>query len=140
MAVQTVTLNLSEELYRRFSSVAETMNQPLEAILQQTIQGNLPPSLTDLPAELQTELAPLLTMSDQALWTLTQKSLPPKQWRRHETLLLKAAQASLSPDEEAELAELRTKTDQFVLRRSYALALLKWRGYSIQSPSHPGIN
>ena len=140
MAVQTVTLNLSEELYRRFSSVAETMNQPLEAILQQTIQGNLPPSLTDLPADLQPELAPRLTMSDQALWALAQKSLPPKQWRRHEALLLKAEQASLSPDEEAELAALRTKTDQFVLRRSYALALLKWRGYSLQPPPQAGIN
>jgi hypothetical protein len=130
MAGQTVTLHLSDELFQRFSDVAATTKQPLEAVLYQTIQNNLPPSLGDLPSALQAEVAPLLTMENQTLVALAHKPLPAKQWR-HQQLLTKAQQESLLPEEQAELAQLRTLTDQFVLKRSYALAILKWRGYSL---------
>jgi len=137
MTVQTVTLQLPEELLQRFRDAAKTMNQPLEAILYQTIQHNLPPSLADLPSELQGELTPLLTMNDQALWALAQKALPRKAWKRHQVLLAQAEQGPLSSDEQEELINLRSLTDQFVLKRSYALAVLKWRGYSF--PTLPAL-
>ena len=131
MAVQSITLKLPDEVYRRLHDVAENTSQPLEAVLYQTIQGNLPPSLKDLPAELQAEFATLLTMDNRSLWAIGQQSLDAKQWRRHQTLLEKAQQEQLLDRERNELAHLRTLTDQFVLRRSYALAVLKWRGYAI---------
>ncbi len=34
-------------------------------------------------------------------------------------------------DEVVKLDRLRQATDRFVLRRSYALAILKWRGHTI---------
>ncbi len=40
-------------------------------------------------------------------------------------------QGTLTAAERAELARLREETDRFVLRRSYALALLKWRGHTV---------
>ena len=46
--------------------------------------------------------------------------------------MLKKKQAGmLKAEEEAELTGLRNAVDRFVMRRSYAMALLKWRGHSL---------
>jgi hypothetical protein len=47
--------------------------------------------------------------------------------------LQKAEAGALTAKEEAQLTALREATDRFVLRRSYALALPKWRGHTIVS-------
>jgi hypothetical protein len=97
----------------------------------QTIRGNLPPSLDDLSPELRCVVADLQHMSDEALWAVTKEQLPPQQWRRHQRLLRKAQEGTLAAAEHQELAELRAAVDRFVIRRSYALALLKWHGHTI---------
>ncbi len=102
-----------------------------------TIRGNLPPIVNDLPPEMQGELVSLQSSSDQALLTVAQESVPSEQWRRHEHLLSKNQDGSLTEAERAELTRLRMAADRLVLRRSYALALLKWRGYTL-SGNLPG--
>ena len=69
--------------------------------------------------------------SDQALLIVAQESVPSEQWRRHEHLLSKNQDGALTESERAELTRLRMAADRLVLRRSYALALLKWRGYTL---------
>lgn len=134
MAVQTITLDLPEDIYRRLQHAAKATRQPLEDVVFQTIRGNLPPSVEDLPPELQGELVPLLDLNDQTLWSIVEEPLPPDQWRRHEQLLRKNQSGRLTNAELQELARLRAATDRFVFRRSYALALLKWRGYTLPMP------
>ena len=68
----------------------------------------------------------LSTLNDDALWKIAREPLPPDQWRRHQRLLHKNEDSALTSAESEELARLRAVTDRFVLRRSYALALLKW--------------
>lgn len=131
MTVQAVTVNLPKAIYERLQHVATAVNRPLEEIIFQSIQGNLPPALDDLPHELRQPLMSLQTMSDQELWSVAKSVVNPRQWSRHEALLQKKQNASLSTEEELELSSLRTTVDQLVLRRSYAMALLKWRGYSL---------
>lgn len=131
MAVQTVTLELPEDIYQRLQRVAEATHQPVEEVMVQTIRGNLPPSVDDLPPELRDELAALQDLDDKALWAIAKESLPQDQWRRHERLLHKNQAGTLTAAEREELARLRAATDRFVFRRSYALALLKWRGYTL---------
>jgi hypothetical protein len=97
----------------------------------QTIRGNLPPSLDDLRPEWHCVVADLQQMRDEALWAMTKERLPPPQWRRHQRLLRKGQEGSLSTAEHLEVAELRAAADRFVTRRSYALALLKWHGHTI---------
>lgn len=109
--------------------------QPLEAVVYQTIQGNLPPSLEDLPADWRDDLAALQNLEDQSLWDVTRQSLPERQWRRHQSLLRKNQAGRLTPVEQAELEHLRADADRLALRRSFALAILKWRGYSLPVPS-----
>jgi hypothetical protein len=131
MTVQTIRLDLPEDIYQRLQHTAKATRQPLEDVVFQTIRGNLPPSVDDLPPELQDELASLLDLNDQALWSIVKEPLPPDQWRRHEHLLRKNQSGTLTEAEQEELAHLRAATDRFVVRRSYTLALLKWRGYAL---------
>lgn len=137
MNVQTITLHLPQDIFRRLQHMADATRQPLEDIVFQTIQGNLPPSVDDLPSELQNALASLQNLSDQALWAVVKEPFPPDQWHRHEHLLHKNQAGTLTDAERAELARLRTATDHFVFRRSYALALLKWRGYTLSESLAP---
>ena len=129
--VQTITIGLPQDIYQRLQRVAQTIRRPVEDVMFQTIRGNLPPSVDDLPSELRGELAVLQNRSDKALWVIARESLPPSQWRRHKHLLRKNQASTLTGAERKELARLRTATDRFVFRRSYALALLKWRGYTL---------
>ena len=134
MAVQTVTLHLPETIYQRLQAVAATTRQPLETVIFQTIQGNLPPALDDLPPEMAEELAAWPTMSDAALWRVVRETPPPAQWRRHQALLNRNEAGPLTAGEREELDQLRDNVDRFVVRRSYALALLKWRGHTLPPP------
>ncbi|MFZ1465699.1 MAG: hypothetical protein WBV59_22290 [Anaerolineae bacterium] len=131
MTLQTITLRLPEESYRRLQGMATALRRPLEEVASQTIRGNLPPAVDDLPAEFQDELAAWSNLSDEQLWRIALDSLPPDQWRRHRRLLRKNEANTLTDAEREELARLRAATDRFVVRRSYALALLKWRGHTL---------
>ena len=131
MTVQTIQIQLPAEIYQHLQRVADATHQPLEAVVFQTIRGNLPPSLDDLSPDLQHVVVDLQPLSDEVLWVIAKAPLPPQQWRRHQYLLAQAQAGLLSAAEETELAGLRTATDRYVTRRSYALALLKWRGHTI---------
>jgi hypothetical protein len=129
--MQSVNIELPEEIYRRFQDMATVTQRSLEEVIVQTIRGNLPPMLDDLPPEQRDLVADLQHLSDEALWVVAREPLPEQRWRRHQRLLRRAETSALTNSERTELTELRQATDRFVIRRSYALALLKWRGYTI---------
>lgn len=131
MTPQTISIQLPDTIYQRLQRMADAMNQPLEEVVFQTIRGNLPPSLDDLSPDLRELVADMQLLSDEELWDIAKVPLPPQQWRRHQRLLRKAENETLPVAEQEELEKLRTVTDQFVIRRSYALALLKWRGHTL---------
>jgi hypothetical protein len=131
VTTQVVNIALPEEIYQRFQDAAALTQRPLEDVIVQTIRGNLPPVLADLAPEHRGLVADLQRLEDDALWAIGKEPLPTAQWRRHQRLLHKAEQGPLTPVEEAELTALREATDRFVTRRSFALALLKWRGHTI---------
>ncbi len=131
MTAQAINLELPEDIYRRLTDVAALTRQPLEEIIFQSLRGNLPPVLTDLDPPRRALVAELPGLSDVALWAVAREPLPASRWRQHQRLLRKGGQGTLTAAERAELARLREETDRFVLRRSYALALLKWRGHTV---------
>jgi hypothetical protein len=131
MPNQTIPIQLPEAIYQRLQQVAHATHHSIEEVVLQTIRGNLPPSLDDLSPELRCVVADLQHMSDEALWAVTKEQLPPQQWRRHQRLLRKGQEGTLAAAEHQELAELRAAVDRFVIRRSYALALLNWHRHTI---------
>jgi len=131
MTLQTVTVKLPQVLYRRLERAAQATHQPLDAVLLQSIRGNIPPSLDDVPAEMRDELGQWLKLNDDDLWAVASASIDATQWRRHQRLLRKNAAGTLNEREQRELEHLRAETDRQVIRKSFSLALLKWRGHTL---------
>ncbi len=107
------------------------IHQPLEAVVYQSIQGNLPPLIEDAPDEWRSDVADMEQLTDEALWKVGKEPLPDQQWACHQELLERNQDGTLTESERDELERYRKITDRFVFRRSYALALLKWRGHTI---------
>ena len=78
MALQTVKVKLPSVLYRRLERAAAITRQSLDAVLLQTIRGNLHPVLDDVPANESAELRALLNLSDDDLWAVARSSIDPK--------------------------------------------------------------
>ena len=133
MISQSLTLQVPEHIYRRLQRVAQTTRQPMEAVAYQSLQGNLPPLIEDIPDEWRGDLIEFDQLDDDALWKISQEPFAKEQWTHHQDLLERHQDGVLTDDERSELTRLRTAADRFVFRRSYALALLKWRGHAIFS-------
>jgi hypothetical protein len=127
----TVTLALPKDVYHRLVTAAQAWQRPMTELLVQSITGNLPPVAEDAPPALVTEFAAMQQLEDWELWQIVSERLDPKLWRRHRLLLARNEAGALTSREENELRQLREATDHFVLRRSFVLALLKWRGHSL---------
>ena len=134
MTPHPVTVNLPKTIYEQLQHVVTSVNRPLEEIVFQSIQGNLAPALEDLPGDLHHELLHLQTLTDQELRVIAKAEVMPAHWSRHQDLLKKKQTTRLSTEEESELMRLRNAVDQEVMQRSYAMALLKWRGSSLPPP------
>jgi len=50
---------------------------------------------------------------------------------RYESLLSKQQNTALTDSEKLELDNLRKDSDRFMLRKSQAAAILKWRGHNV---------
>ncbi len=131
METQSVKIDLPKKMYRRLEKLATATNQTVDAVLLQTIRGNLPPVLEDLTPSTRGEVSGLLRLKDQELWQVVRTPINPTRWRRHQRLLEKNSEGELTLKEQAELEKLRVETDDQVLRKSFALALLKWRGHTL---------
>jgi hypothetical protein len=128
---RAITLRLPDQLYQRLSEAADASQQSLDQIVLQSIRVGLPPSLDRVPQRFQADLRAMDQLSDEMLWQIARSDLDDDKATLYETLLEKNRRAKLDRGEQARLDTLREETDLLVLRRSYAYALLKWRGHRI---------
>ena len=135
MTSQTITLHLPDKLYRRLIKAANTLQQPLDHVVIQSIRVGLPPSLDRVPERFQIDLQTLDRLSDEMLWQITRSDLEDAKAILYETLLEKNQQEKPSQADQVKLDTLREEADLLMLRRSYAYALLKWRGHHIPTLS-----
>ena len=133
MSTQHIDIELPDDIYRRLEDAATLTQRPLEDVISQTIRGNLPPVLGDVAPDHRDLVADLQRLGDESLWAIGKEPLPSTEWRRHQRLLHKSERGILTLAEQTALDQLREASDRFVTRRSYALALLRWRGYTIPS-------
>ncbi len=129
----TLTLDLPEPIFKRLQEMASATALPLERVARQSIEGNLPPSVANAPREMQLELLSLQSLSVGELRRVASGQVPAKQQRHHEALLEKNALGTITSEENDELARLRQKADQIMLRKAYAWALLRWHGTPVPS-------
>ncbi len=126
---QSITLNLSDELYHQLERTANLSHQPLENIVIQSLVSTLPPLLEEILPEYQAEVYPLLQMSNTALHREAMNVYPPNQWVEYESLLNQKKLRVLTPAEQNCLDRLRYQANVLTLRKGYATMLLKQRSY-----------
>lgn len=128
---QTITIRLSDALYKQLKRVAELSRQPTEAIIIQSLNHTLPALLEEIPAPYQSDVYPLLQMSDADLQQESDRTFPAERWVEYEALLERKKARPLAPEEETRLDTLRREADLLTFRRGYAAVLLQRRGHRL---------
>jgi hypothetical protein len=131
LMTETVTLQIPEALYQRLAIAAEATQRSLEDIILQALQIGSPPTWKDVPEEFQTDLASLDRLDDDSLWQIARSQKTQLEMERYESLLSKQQNTTLTDPERLELDNLRKDSDRFMLRKSQAAAILKWRGHNV---------
>jgi len=132
---QTITINLSDTLYKQLKRAAQLSRQPTETIIIQSLTHTLPPLLEEIPTRYQLDVYPLLQMSDADLQREANRTFSSQHWAEYETLLERKKARPLTPEEEMRLDTLRREADVLMFRRGYAAVLLKRRGYRLPTLS-----
>jgi hypothetical protein len=87
MTTQSITLHLSDPVYRYLQQVAAITKRPLEQVVRQSVEGNLPPSVENAPQELHDELLAMQSLSLSQLMHIASSQLTQAQQERYLTLL-----------------------------------------------------
>lgn len=130
---KAITINLPDRVLSQLKRAAELTRQPVESIIEQSLTTSLPPLLEDIPPEYQRDVFPILQMSPHQLQAEALRVFPSRKWQQYERLLAKKKGQSLTPEEDAQLAELRRAADVLTLRKGYAAVLLRRQGYRLPS-------
>jgi len=128
---ETVILQIPEALYQRLEMAAGATQRSLEDIILQALQIGSPPTWKDVPEEFQTDLASLDRLHDDSLWQIARSQKTQLEMERYEFLLSKLQDKEITDSERLELDKLRKDSDLFMLLKSQAAAILKWRGHNV---------
>ncbi|MEA3341271.1 MAG: hypothetical protein U9R15_15005 [Chloroflexota bacterium] len=131
MPEQAITLHLPGHLYRQLGQAADVLRQTLDDVALQSIRAGLPPSLDRLPERFRADVRALGRLSDEVLWQVAHSDIDDDKAATYESLLEQNQHGELGKTDRARLNILREEADLLMLRRSYAYALLKWRGHHI---------
>lgn len=137
MIESMISLELPQPLYRRLQRLAELTHRPLEKLVIQALDTNVPPLLDELPVDIQQDLTDLEQLLDNELWQVAQSPIIGTQQQEYSRLLNKQRAAKLTTREAKRLEELYQQANRHMLRKAYANALLKWRGHALPPlPTH----
>ena len=131
MTTQNVVLPLPESLYLRLQQTAQATRQTLTDVLLHAVQVGSPPNWEESPAMFQADLAALDRLDDESLWRVVRLHRDETEMDRHQELLDRNSEGTLTESEHTELVALRTGADRLMLRKAHAAALLRWRGHTL---------
>jgi hypothetical protein len=117
MKKKTVQVKLPLSIYELLQDIAEASNWSFEEVMLRTIQSGMPPALGKVPDEFHDGLLALNALNDRDLMRVAEGEMP-------------AALKEKGPD----------SADFKLLRQTYALRLLKWRGHPIPPPYEAIVN
>lgn len=132
MSLQTITIQLPEQLYSDVVERAQRMHRSVEEEVVAVVAEALP-AINDLPTELAEELEQLALLSDAELWQAAQIKLGEDETAQMQTLILKQQRDQLTTREQSKAETLLQRYNRTMLVRAKAAALLKLRGFDISS-------
>lgn len=128
---QTITIELPTSVIQYLSRVGQLTQQSVADLAEQSIRGNLPPSVEHAPAAIQADLLAMQEYPLDQLTKIAHSQVSPTDQAQHTALLAKLDR--LTSSERTELSQLRLQADQLMLKKAYAWSLLRWRGQRIPS-------
>lgn len=139
MAVQTITVDLSEEVYRQLKRAADSVQRSVSEIVQERLRQDKP-ILPALPSDVERELAAFAFLSDETLWQLARSTMTTAEQTELAELNYTAQDSGLSPAQQARREHLLDLYQRTMVRRAEAAGYLQARGHDISSlfslPSH----
>lgn len=133
MAIQNVTIGLSDTLYQQVKQRARRMHRSVEEEVVAVVEDALP-VLDALPVKVADELDQMAFLSDDELRNAARSSMTSAENQRMQALLLKLQDMGLSPVETNEAEDLVQRQERTMLLRARATALLMDRGKDISTP------
>jgi len=130
---QAIMVHIPDTLYNQLKRTAELSHRSIDTIIAQSLAHSIPPLLEDIPLEYQSDVYPLLEMGEKELQAEAQRVFSPNRWSEYEALLEKNQAGDLTVKEKTRLDILRRDADILMLRKGYAVVLLKLRGYEAPS-------
>jgi len=140
LRAQSLTITLPESVIRLLNEVAQNTRLSLEQVVQQSIEGNLPPSVVNMPIDMREELIRLQTMPVNEVNTIAHSQIEPTISTRHIQLLEANEGDLLTSTQKEELSQLSLQADRHMLRKAYAWAILRWRGVTIPTLNQLPLN
>ena len=132
MAVQNVTIRMSDQLYHQVEQRAGRMQRSVEEEVVAVVEDALP-VLDFLLADIADELGQMVFLTDSELWHAAQTVMTAGENRRMQALVLKRQREGLSPEEEIEAERLTMRQERVMLLRARAAALLRERGQNVST-------
>lgn len=127
---QDITISLPDILYRKLKARAEQTQRSIEAEAIDALTASLP-GIDDLPSDIETSLAQLALLDDEALWRAARTTFAIDAAQQLEDIQLKRQREGLTESETQTAAGLLQKYERAMLVRAQATALLKQRGYDV---------
>jgi hypothetical protein len=137
MAIQTLTVQLSDRLYTRLQHRARQANRTVEAEVVDLLSTAIPENET-IPDELSQEIAGLEHLDDETLWRAARGHLAAETARRMEKLHRKRQREGLTGAEARALSEFVRQYERAMLIRARAAVLLKRRGFDVSELASEG--
>jgi len=133
MTIQTLQLELSNELYQQVKQHAGKTNRTVEAEVIAAVEVFLATAdaPVGLPFALAEEIAQLPFLDDAHLWQAARQVAPPEKNKRIQALVLKQQAEGLTAAEQQEVQQLQQYAHRLMLVRAEAAVLLQQRGYDI---------
>jgi plasmid stability protein len=135
MALQSVTIRLSDNLYHQIRQRAKRTQRSVEDEVVAVVEGALP-ALDVLPSGLADEMAQMAFLTDGELWQAVRSSMTSAENQRMQALLLRGQREGLSLEDEHEIERLVQRQERVMLIRAKAASLLRLRGYDVSQLLH----
>jgi len=125
------TVTISETLFTKAQSLAESSSQSVDEIIQKLLRDSLDQPRLALPQEEQTELKALSYLTDATLFTIVREQMPEGSQTQMQQLMDKNNQSMLTASEQQTLTRFVEDGQRLMLRKAEAMKLLISRGYSM---------
>jgi hypothetical protein len=134
MALQTITIELPENIYEQIRQAAEKTKRPLQDLLVEAVTA-VAPVIDSASTNLRSALAQMAYLNDAALWQAARNTMSSVQQERMELLHHKAQREGLTQIEKEEEEQLLKLYRDTLLVRAQAAVLLAQRQYDVSDPT-----